>query len=191
MIKSDCDKRIAILKAALGLFSENGFHGTPMTLLAEKANVGIGTIYRYFKNKEEVINSLYWDLKNESVAAMRENVSKDMPIREQYIAIFENLLKYYITHPEKFLFLEQYTYSPFINSVIKQDVCSAYADSLVTFIEYGKKHQVMKDLSAQVIFATANGPVVSLAKMHIAGEIQLDDHMIRSAIETSWDALKR
>ena len=179
------------MNAALELFSENGFHGTPMTLLADKANVGIGTIYRYFKNKEEVINHLYRDLKNESVAAMRENVSKEMPIREQYIAIFENLLKYYITHPEKFLFLEQYTYSPFINSAIKQDVCSAYADSLVNFIEYGKKHQVMKDLSAQVIFATANGPVVSLAKMHIAGEIKLDDDTIRSAIETSWDALKR
>ena len=191
MNRCDRDKRTVILDAALELFSENGFHGTPMTLLAERANVGIGTIYRYFKNKEEVINNLYRDLKNESVAAMRENVLKEMPIREQYIAIFENLLKYYITHPKKFLFLEQYTYSPFINSRIKQDVCSAYAESLVSFIEYGKKHQVIKDLSDQVIFATANGQVVSLAKMHIAGEICLDDKMIRSAIETSWDALKR
>ena len=191
MIKSDCDKRAAILKAALELFSENGFHGTPMTLLAERAHVGIGTIYRYFKNKEEVINRLYRTLKNESVAAMRKNVLKEMPIREQYIGIFENLLKYYISHPEKFLFLEQYTYSPFINSSTKQDVCSAYGDSLVNFIEYGKKQQVIKNLSPQVIFATASGQVVALAKMHIAGEIKLDDAAIRSAIETSWDALKR
>jgi hypothetical protein len=87
--------------------------------------------------------------------------------------------------------LEQYSYSPFINSTTKQDVCSAYAESLVNFFEYGKKHQVIKDLSPQIIFATANGQVVSLAKMHIAGEIALDDAMIRKAIETSWDALKR
>jgi AcrR family transcriptional regulator len=187
----DCEKRSAIMDAALVLFSENGFHGTPMTLLAEKANVGIGTIYRYFKNKEEVIDQLYKNLKGESVSAMRENISKEMPIREQFINIFENLIKYYISNPKKFLFLEQYSYSPFINSSTKQEVCSAYAESLVNFIEYGKKHQVIKDLSVQLIFATASGQVVSLAKMHIAGEIKLDDKMIRSAIETSWDALKR
>ncbi|MBN1664657.1 MAG: TetR/AcrR family transcriptional regulator [Deltaproteobacteria bacterium] len=191
MTNSDCDKRTVILDAALQLFSENGFHGTPMTLLAEKANVGIGTIYRYFKNKEEVISNLYKELKSESVAAMRENISRDMPIREQFINIFENMLKYYIANPQKFLFMEQYSYSPFINSSTKQEVCSAYAESLVSFFEYGKKHQVIKDLSTQIIFATANGQVVSLAKMHIAGEINLNDDMIRKAIETSWDALKR
>ena len=191
MTKSDCDKRTAILEAALDLFSENGFHGTPMTLLAEKANVGMGTIYRYFKNKEEVITHLYRELKGESVAAMRENITREMPIREQFINIFENLLKYYINHPKIFLFLEQYSYSPFINTSAKQEVCSAYADSLVNFIEYGKKHHVIKDLSVQLIFATASGQVVSLAKMHIAGEIRLDDDLIRKAIETSWDALKR
>jgi AcrR family transcriptional regulator len=191
MTNSDSDKRIAILDAALDLFSENGFHGTPMTLLAEKANVGIGTIYRYFKNKEEIIGQLYKELKGESVSAMKKNISKETPIREQFINIFENLLKYYLAFPKKFLFLEQYSYSPFINSSTKQEVCSAYAESLVNFIEYGKKHQVIKDLSAQLIFATASGQVVSLAKMHIAGEISLDDDMIRKAIETSWDALKR
>jgi hypothetical protein len=122
---------------------------------------------------------------------MKENISRETPIREQFINIFENLLKYYIEHPKKFLFLEQYSYSPFINSSTKEQVCSGYAESLVNFIEYGKKHQVIKDLSAQLIFATASGQVVSLAKMHIAGEINLDDDMVRKAIETSWDALKR
>ena len=45
------DKREAILEAALELFAERGFHGTAVPLIAAKAHVGAGTIYRHFKDK--------------------------------------------------------------------------------------------------------------------------------------------
>ena len=57
------DKRNLILDTTLSLLSENGFHGTPISLIAEKANIGAGTIYRYFKNKEELINELFIEIK--------------------------------------------------------------------------------------------------------------------------------
>jgi AcrR family transcriptional regulator len=188
----DKDKRTDILNAALYLFSENGFHGTPMTLLAKKANVGMGTIYRYFKNKEEVINALYKELKGQINRAIRENLSsKETPVREQFITIFKSLLEFYIQHPQKFKFIEQYSYSPFITRSTKEAVSTVCIEPLTSFFEYGIKRQVIKDLPIELIFAMANGPVICLAKMHLAGEIHLDEKMIYSAIETSWDALKK
>jgi len=50
------DKRDDIVRAALELIAENGFHGAPMAMIADKAGVGAGTIYRYFENKEVLIN---------------------------------------------------------------------------------------------------------------------------------------
>ncbi|MFZ2950245.1 MAG: helix-turn-helix domain-containing protein, partial [Desulfuromonadaceae bacterium] len=56
---SKLEKRDEIVRAALELIAENGFHGAPMAMIAEKAGVGAGTIYRYFENKDVLINELY------------------------------------------------------------------------------------------------------------------------------------
>ena len=53
------DKREDILRAALELIAEHGFHGAPMAMIAERAGVGAGTIYRYFENKDVLIAELY------------------------------------------------------------------------------------------------------------------------------------
>ncbi|MBQ4491867.1 MAG: helix-turn-helix transcriptional regulator, partial [Deltaproteobacteria bacterium] len=52
------DRRTSILEAALGLIAERGFHGTPAALIAERAGVGVGTIYRYFRDKDELIHAV-------------------------------------------------------------------------------------------------------------------------------------
>jgi AcrR family transcriptional regulator len=50
--------RERILEAALGVFSEKGFHVATMDEVAERAGVGKGTLYRYFANKETLFNEL-------------------------------------------------------------------------------------------------------------------------------------
>jgi AcrR family transcriptional regulator len=40
------DKREDIVWAAMELIAEHGFHGAPMAMIAERAGVGAGTIYR-------------------------------------------------------------------------------------------------------------------------------------------------
>src|SRR5262249_44827993 len=53
------DKRAAILNAALELFEERGFEATSVPEIAGRAQVAVGTIYRYFVSKEAVVNALY------------------------------------------------------------------------------------------------------------------------------------
>jgi AcrR family transcriptional regulator len=50
--------RERVLEAALGVFSEKGFHVATMDEVAERAHVGKGTLYRYFANKEALFNEL-------------------------------------------------------------------------------------------------------------------------------------
>lgn len=47
-----------ILDAALEVFSEFGFHHATVDEIAERADVGKGTLYRYFANKETLFNEL-------------------------------------------------------------------------------------------------------------------------------------
>src|SRR4029078_11073800 len=76
------DKRSAILDAALELFVERGYYGTPVPLVAERAGVGAGTIYRYFKSKEDLGNVLYRQIKQSLANFVLMGVKQDEPPRE-------------------------------------------------------------------------------------------------------------
>jgi TetR/AcrR family transcriptional regulator, fatty acid metabolism regulator protein len=51
-------KRQLIIDAAIEVFSRNGFQNSTISQIAQKANVAEGTIYQYFKNKEDLFFSI-------------------------------------------------------------------------------------------------------------------------------------
>jgi TetR/AcrR family fatty acid metabolism transcriptional regulator len=51
-------KRQMIIHAAIEVFSRNGFQDATISEIAQKANVAEGTIYQYFKNKEDLFFSI-------------------------------------------------------------------------------------------------------------------------------------
>lgn len=52
------EKRVRIVNSAITLFAENGFNDTSMLEIAQKANVAEGTVYEYFRNKEDLLISI-------------------------------------------------------------------------------------------------------------------------------------
>lgn len=77
-------KRDEILQAALELIAEHGFHGAPMAMIAEKAGVGAGTIYRYFETKDVLIRQLFDELKGNIMAALLAGHPTGRPSRERF-----------------------------------------------------------------------------------------------------------
>jgi TetR/AcrR family fatty acid metabolism transcriptional regulator len=57
-LKEYKDKEIFIFHAAWELFSEKGFHDTKISEIAKKAGIGKGTVYEYFKSKEELVQKM-------------------------------------------------------------------------------------------------------------------------------------
>ncbi len=57
------DRKERVLTAAIQLFIQRGLERTPMSMIADKAGAGMGTIYRYFKDREDIINHLYVKIK--------------------------------------------------------------------------------------------------------------------------------
>jgi len=51
-------QRQEMLAAALELFSEKGYHNVSMHEIAEKAEFAVGTLYKFFRNKEDLYKSL-------------------------------------------------------------------------------------------------------------------------------------
>jgi AcrR family transcriptional regulator len=72
-ITKEFDKKEAILNATLELISKHGFHSSPMSEVAKQANVAAGTIYHYFKSKDELICALYVSLKERTTTQLLKN----------------------------------------------------------------------------------------------------------------------
>src|ERR1051325_7590994 len=53
------DKREAILRAATQVFARNGYFNSKVADIARVAGVADGTVYLYFKSKEEILHSIF------------------------------------------------------------------------------------------------------------------------------------
>jgi len=78
--------RKAIIDAAIRLFAEKGFEQTSMDELARAAGVGKGTIYGYFKAKEEIFLAYCEAEIDFAFAALDRKLDEDAPLVEQLVA---------------------------------------------------------------------------------------------------------
>jgi len=69
-------QRQEILDAALELFSEKGYHNVSMHEIAEKAEFAIGTLYNFFKNKEDLYKTLIIEQANRFHEALTRAVEE-------------------------------------------------------------------------------------------------------------------
>ncbi len=61
------DKRRRILDAAVEVFAQNGFYNSKVSQIARAASVADGTIYLYFKSKEDILLSVFVDSMDEII----------------------------------------------------------------------------------------------------------------------------
>lgn len=57
--EAEPEKRRAILHAAVRVFAEKGYHGCRIADVARAADVAYGLVYHYFRNKEELLESVF------------------------------------------------------------------------------------------------------------------------------------
>ncbi|WP_028584802.1 TetR/AcrR family transcriptional regulator [Desulfogranum mediterraneum] len=65
-------QRQEMLAAAIELFSEKGYHNVSMNEIAKKAEFAIGTLYKFFKNKEDLYRSIIAELSGKFHQAINE-----------------------------------------------------------------------------------------------------------------------
>jgi len=68
------EKRDRILRAAVKIFSRKGFFNSKVSAIARAASVADGTIYLYFRNKDDLLISLFEEKMGEVVADVRRRI---------------------------------------------------------------------------------------------------------------------
>lgn len=187
------DKRAEIIRASLELIAEHGFHGAPMSMIAERSGVAAGTIYRYFENKDALITDLYRGIEEKLYTAIMADYAPEKPLRERFHHIVTVLLRYFIEHPSDFRYMEQFHNSPYGVEVRREKIMGKNGGFNIYrhLLEEGIALQVIKDLPLVILFALAFAPLMAVTRDHILGFITLDEPMIDRIIEASWDGIRR
>jgi len=186
------EKRQEILNAALQVIAEKGFHEAPIALIAERAGVGAGTIYRYFATKDDLIRELFRELHTQFRRELSRGYSEDQPLKERFLHLGRSLLRYFVENPLEFRFLEQFFNSPYGIEFRRDRLLGQGADNdfYRQLLEEGKSLGIVKDLPLVVLLALAIGPLVAVARDRIAGFVQLDEALLGQTVQACWDGIK-
>ncbi|MGZ3452583.1 MAG: TetR/AcrR family transcriptional regulator [Polyangiales bacterium] len=191
--KDPNDKRQAIMDAALVLFADRGFHGTAVPLVAERAGVGAGTLYRYFESKEALVNALYVHWKAQLTIALLANLPTDVGPRAQFGAVWQRLCRFALDHPKAFVFLELHHHAEYLDERSR----AADANVLVPlhgFVEGAIRQQVLKEIDPAILMSIVWGALVGIIRAveagHVARTADLDRQLLLVEVAL-WEAIRR
>lgn len=77
------EKREAILRAAISVFAHNGYFNSKVADIAREAGVADGTVYLYFKSKEEILHSIFDRSVGEALTDARAQIKEISDSREK------------------------------------------------------------------------------------------------------------
>lgn len=179
--KSKEDK---IVLSALNLVHRVGLSGLKMSNLASECNMATGTLYLYFQDKSELIQSLYKRIKQtrrEQLPSMLEGT---------FLQRFESLWRAYfnleLSNVLESAFLEQYYRSPFAGAASEEEM-NRYLEPALHLIEEGISTHYFHERPIQVILAHLRGPIVLLARS--GSPLFLDEIAFKHLFATAWNGL--
>ncbi|MGO2102016.1 MAG: TetR/AcrR family transcriptional regulator [Psychroflexus halocasei] len=183
------DKKKALLDATLNLVNNDGFHKASMSKIAKLAKVAPATIYLYFENKQDLINSLYLTVKSSFSEYAFKDYRDDLPVKKGFEIIWYNIADYKLNKIDEATFLSQCDNSPIIDDAIAEEGL-IHLQPLLDLWEKAKKEGIVKPLSNYVLYAYTIYPLSFLLAIQQKNYYSLDDEMRQKAFQSAWDAIK-
>jgi AcrR family transcriptional regulator len=188
-MNSAADKRSSILDAALRLFTERGFHGTAVPDIARAAGVGTGTIYRYFPDKEGLVNALYQHWRQRLNAAVLAPMPAGLSPRAQFDLYWQRLVGFARQEPIAARFLELHHHADYLDEASKS-ISRIYPMAMRTFVRTGIGAGILRTAPPEALIALMQGAMLGLLKQDevVPGGL-ITEHLIDETGACLWRAI--
>ncbi len=153
------DKRNSILSAATQVFAERGL-AAPTAAITSAAGIAEGSLFTYFKTKDELINALYRELKLELADAMMSSFPRKQSVRHRMEHVWNGYIQWGVTNPEQQRVLKQIQVWGGLTEESKQAGSAPFTE-IQRMAEDAVTQRIYKDVPQAFIGAT----LVALAEM--------------------------
>jgi Transcriptional regulator len=180
-------KRDDILAATLDLISEEGLQSITFLKIFKRANVGSGTVYNYFKNKEELVGAIYIKIIDLFSEVMLRNYNRSENVFTCFKQLLINMAYFAHNYQKEQWFLENYSHSPFISEEIRNREIPAMAECIL-LIQRGIEQGLIRKINPMMCTQMISGMLNSAIQGALLGKYQLDDKEFEKVIEICWRA---
>jgi len=182
------DKRDAIMTAALDLFVDRGFYGTAVPEIADKAQVGAGTIYRYFESKEALVNALYRQEKSRFAQHVLDGFPTGIA-REQFRALWMRMAKFAIDNTKSFVFLELHHHARYLDAE-SQAVEHRMTDLFTNVVIAAQARGELRVGPPRLLMGMVMGAFVGVIRSVVEVDESLADADWKLAEQCIWEAIR-
>jgi AcrR family transcriptional regulator len=190
LVKPKDDKKIEqIYTATLQLVIDKGLAGITMSEIAKEAGLATGTLYIYFKGKDELVNALFTSCRKASAEVYFKNYDAAEPFKIGFKTIWLNLLKYRVDKFQQAIFLDQCYHSPYITESNKE-ITRKLFQPLYKLMERGKKEHLLKNIDTFLLLTYMVGTINEAVKHTRYNGKMLTKVMIEQMFGMCWDGIK-
>jgi TetR/AcrR family fatty acid metabolism transcriptional regulator len=161
--KKDDQKRKKILDSATKVFARNGFANTKIQDVANECGIAHGTIYLYFKSKDELFMSIFQDNLSELISYINSEVEKEENAEKKFRKMISLQLDIIESNPDltKLILIEFPRTGNFLNDR-NIDVLSDYIDMIINILRVGIEQKIFSidiktEITATIIYAGVQG----------------------------------
>jgi AcrR family transcriptional regulator len=183
------NKKEAILNAALDLFAERGFHGTSVADIADKSKVGAGTIYRYFRDKEALVNSLYRYWKEELMSVVLTDLPADLTARQIFHLLWSRMTLFAKNHRSALMFLEAHHHADYLDQA-SRELSSRTLEKFHDLFQSSQRHGQIRFAPPALLVAIVFGAFMGVEKAFINGLVERTSENETQAEEVCWEAIR-
>ena len=175
--KKNTEKYQRILEAAVTVFAEQGFFQSTIAQIAKEAGVADGTIYLYFKNKDDILAKFYEYKTNQIFARFREAVSQPKTAEEKLRCLIRVHLEEFQKDRNMAIVYQAETHqNRWLGDDYLKNMSKAYRDIISEVVELGQAEgAIRRNLFMGLVKRLINGAVdeVINAWIHSGGQYDL------------------
>ena len=158
------DKYHLILEAAVKVFSRQGFHQSTIAQIAKEAGVADGTIYLYFKNKDDILVQFFSHRAKQVFESFREDVDQAQTSLDKLRSLIRRHLAEFQRDRDGAVVYQVETHqSSRLAEEQIREMSQMYRDFISEIVEKGQQEgKIRKDLNGEYDLVSMTDPLVEL-----------------------------
>ncbi len=179
------DKPNALRAATIGEVAKVGSTAVSVNKIAKRANLSVGTLYRYHEAKDDLLFWVFKQVKSDVHDAMMTAAHEKDGAAERLRAMWFALVEYGFAAPHDFLFAEMM--SAELRGAFQRDlVLEKIEHEVLAEIQAGIDSQVLVHAPVKTLETILASPAITLARRASISGVQMEKHELDRVFDLVW-----
>lgn len=167
----DVDKEKLVIETAIDQIVRDGFQGFSMNKLAKACSISVGTLYIYYKDKDDLIQKIGAIIALKFFTSTVKNFSSEMSFEEGLWRQWENRANFTMKYPKEVAFFEIIKHSPHSDTILASiKEFAEFRKIMNEFMDNGLRNNELIPMTFEAFWSVAYGPLYTLLNMHTEGK---------------------